>query len=461
MRKPPKKTTILLGSSSGELQDFTNRLIDKAMAYEMEVSTEKSKIRTKSTNNISAVVSTKSKGRGVDQSQVPGSNPVQEWHLHCRNPHQDCLSNGQTKQYLNGLLVSADERLVSVVAARDLSAALDTLDYPIPPQRLETTYGVRGSVLDWFVSYLSERCRSVIVHDVLSTSRPLVHGVPRGSVLGPVLFTLYTQPLSDVISVHNCDYHKYAADTELSQRAFPDQFDSVQSCIQTCTVDVLIWKNSNKLKLNIIKQRLCLLVPHLVSPWLRVSAQTSVESVPFKTSVKYIGVHLDRTLSMRQHIVCRSSFLELQRAASIRPYLSKSATAKWIVAMIISRLDYCNSVFAGLPHHHHHHQSLNREGRWGITDDFATSFLHFFLFSTALWDLPNSRPVHSLMLSPTSSFVRLVFFPLSLCLARWFWPDLMNGKHDNTTAVCVSLQSSGDLHVVQLPAGSWHGLPRW
>ena len=49
--------------------------------------------------------------------------------------------------------------------------------------------------------------------------------------------------------------------------------------------------------------------------------------------------------------------------------------------------------------HHHHHQSLNREGRWGTTDDFATSFLHFSLFSTALWDLPNSRPVHSLMLS--------------------------------------------------------------
>ena len=50
-------------------------------------------------------------------------------------------------------------------------------------------------------------------------------------------------------------------------------------------------------------------------------------------------------------------------------------------------------------HHHHHHQSLNREGRWGTTDDFATSFLHCSLFSTALWDLVKSRPVHSLMLS--------------------------------------------------------------
>ena len=60
---------------------------------------------------------------------------------------------------------------------------------------------------------------------------------------------------------------------------------------------------------------------------------------------------------------------------------------------------------------HYHHQSRNREGRLGTTDDFATSFLHFSLFSTALWDLPNSRPVHSLM-SPH----------LFLCLPCLFHP---------------------------------------
>ena len=59
---------------------------------------------------------------------------------------------------------------------------------------------------------------------------------------------------------------------------------------------------------------------------------------------------------------------------------------------------------------------------------------------------------------PASSSVCHVFFPLSLCLARWFWPDLMNGRHDHTTAVCVSLRSSGGLRLILLPAGSWHGL---
>ena len=57
--------------------------------------------------------------------------------------------------------------------------------------------------------------------------------------------------------------------------------------------------------------------------------------------------------------------------------------------------------------------------------------------------------------------VCLVFFPLSLYLARWFGPDLMNGSHVHTISVCVSLRWSGALRVVRLPTGSWHRLPRW
>ena len=99
------------------------------------------------------------------------------------------------------------------------------------------------------------------------------------------------------------------------------------------------------------------------------------------------------------------------------------------------------------------HLSLNHVGHWGITDNFTTSFFHFFLFFTALWDKANSRPVQFLM----SSFsVCFVFFPLSL--ARCFWPDLMNGRHVHTISVCISFWWSS-LRVVQLPAESWHTLP--
>ena len=97
---------------------------------------------------------------------------------------------------LGDLLMRADEKLVSLVALLDLSAAFDTLDHSILLKRLEVTFGIRGTVLRWFMSYLSDPYQSVEIDGVTSSPSPLVYGVPQGSVLGPVLFTLYSQPLS-------------------------------------------------------------------------------------------------------------------------------------------------------------------------------------------------------------------------------------------------------------------------
>ena len=72
--------------------------------------------------------------------------------------------------------------------------------------------------------------------------------------------------------------------------------------------------------------------------------------------------------------------------------------------------------------HHHHHLSLNREGRWRTTDDFTTSFLHFSLFSIALLDLANTRPVHSLMLSS------YLFFCLPCLLVKDDWVLFINNE---------------------------------
>ena len=97
----------------------------------------------------------------------------------------------------------------------------------------------------------------------------------------------------------------------------------------------------------------------------------------------------------------------------------------------------------------HLHPPLDRESRWGTTDDLTTSFLHFSLFPTALWDLANSRPVHSLILSShlfccccccfcLLSFLSPFPVPCKVVLAK---PDKY-GRHVDTTSVCVSLRWS-------------------
>ena len=114
-----------------------------------------------------------------------------------------------------------------------LSAAFDTFDHANLLRRLESTFGISGAALSWFESYVSDRTQSVMDDGLKSTPIPLVFGVPQGSALGPVLFTLYSQPLSDVTSCHSWDYHKYADDTEISDSAPPGDFTSSQSNTQS------------------------------------------------------------------------------------------------------------------------------------------------------------------------------------------------------------------------------------
>ena len=85
---------------------------------------------------------------------------------------------------VDGLLRNADDRLVSVLALLDLSAAFDTLDHPILLQRLETTFGISGSVLHWFASYLEGREQSVKVDNICPLPAPFSSGFHKVRSLG-------------------------------------------------------------------------------------------------------------------------------------------------------------------------------------------------------------------------------------------------------------------------------------
>jgi len=139
---------------------------------------------------------------------------------------------------------------VSCLCLLDLSAAFDTIDHNILLTRLPSWFGIQGSALDWFKSYLSSRSIRVKCNNNFSSCHSCICGVPQGSVLGPLLFILYTTPLSTLISPLSLNHHLYADDTRLFFSFYPSVFDSTITQLQHSLQQISSWMPANLLTLN-------------------------------------------------------------------------------------------------------------------------------------------------------------------------------------------------------------------
>ena len=254
---------------------------------------------------------------------------------------------------VNGLLQVSTSGCVSILSLLDLSAAFATTDHNILITRLRSTFGCSGTVLEWFISYLSCRTQSVFVGDE-STPSVLKCGVPQGSGLGPLLFTLHTHPLSTVICRFDIAYHFFADDSQLHKSSVPSDFPVLACCLKDCIEYVAEWMADSMLKMNNDKTELMSIGtrPEL-SQVISTLAPMSISGcdIPFSLSGRNLGFYLDETLSMDAHIkyLCCILFCQLRRIGKkIRSFLSADAANKLTISLILSRLDYCNYLLAAL-----------------------------------------------------------------------------------------------------------------
>ena len=250
------------------------------------------------------------------------------------------------------LLNATDTGHVSILAMLDLSAAFDTLDHGLLLERLKRSYGIRDTVLDWFSSYLSFRQQSVVVKDEQSVASDLKFGVPQGSVLGPILFSLYAQPLSKILVKHGFSYHLYADDSQIYKSFKLEDLNAVIDSLDNCLTEISSWMSANKLKLNGEKTEVMLVGTHFKTQSITLpSIHLADSEIKPSSCVRNLGVVLDSNLLMGRHVssVRKSCYLQLRRISHIRPYLTREATSKLVCSFVTPRLDYCNSILTALP----------------------------------------------------------------------------------------------------------------
>uniref|UniRef100_A0A4W6D5N5 Reverse transcriptase domain-containing protein n=1 Tax=Lates calcarifer TaxID=8187 RepID=A0A4W6D5N5_LATCA len=195
---------------------------------------------------------------------------------------------------VNDLLLSLDSGSTSLLILLDLSAAFDTVDHRILMDRLENRFGISGVALSWLKSYLSDRTQCVSCNNTVSAFSDVKYGVPQGSVLGPLLFSLYIYPLGQIIRSHGINFHCYADDTQLYVPIKADNASQIRE-LEICLSSV--------------------------------------------------------TLSFDQHIkdITKTAFFHLRNIARIRSFLSMADAEILVHAFVSSRLDYCNVLLSGLP----------------------------------------------------------------------------------------------------------------
>ena len=255
---------------------------------------------------------------------------------------------------VDDLFLSHNEGDISVLDLLDFSSERDTIDHPIPVHSLHSDFGFTDTVLQWFSSYLTDRTHYVSLSNHCSAFTHVHSGVPQGSVLGPILFTMYIRNMSVIIHTHSIIHHSFADDLQLQMSAPPDKISELLHSMQSCICDVKALATANMLKLIDNKTELMLVTSkstkHLHN--LPTSITIGNAQIAFKQSVKNLGLTLDRHHTMNAHVynIARTCYFELRRLASIRRFLTSTATATLVSAFVLSRIDYCNSLLFGSTH---------------------------------------------------------------------------------------------------------------
>ena len=226
----------------------------------------------------------------------------------------------------------------------DLKKAFDTVNHAILLKKL-TSFGIMGMELDWFKSYLSDREQATKIGTTLSKSKGVCFGVPQGTILGPLLFTMYINDLPLTVS-SDTKITLYADDTAVFFAS--KDINEINAHLNAVLERITSWMEVNKLTLNAQKTKAMLFCTSYYNKKAdELSLSMSGEHLEIVDQCKYLGVILDQNLKWDAQVnqTCKTVSKYIGMMYRIRQWLNTPQMNTIYKALILPRLTYCDAVW--------------------------------------------------------------------------------------------------------------------
>lgn len=247
---------------------------------------------------------------------------------------------------------ATDQRKLTILTLLDFSKAFDTVDIDILICKLKRL-NCSGSVISWFDSYLRERQQCVLVGDRFSSWRFGRAGVPQGSILGPLLFSIYINDVTKTIK--HCRYHLYADDLQLYIHSPTDFTNDALTKLNEDLASVCKWADNFGLTLNTGKSQA------IVMGHQRLISRVNINTIPrvqingspinYSLSVKKnLGVFMDSDLNWNTQVshVCKKVYSLLHSLKTVNDFLPSELKKRLVQALVMPHFDYCDILLTNL-----------------------------------------------------------------------------------------------------------------
>ena len=238
------------------------------------------------------------------------------------------------------VLDNINKNEINGICMFDLAKCFDTIDHELLFKKL-SKYGLTGTELQWFTNYLNERTQVVTISGEMSNTKLIDKGVPQGSILGPLLFTIFINDFPSCLSIAFCNI--FADDTMIG--VSDKSITKIQQLLQNAVNEAIKWFGQNKLTLNINKCNVLIIsnknIVHSIDIFI------NGVKLPFVKSAKYLGVEIDSKLSWSNHIdgLCKKLSAQLYILRKLKQIFPTDDINCVYYGIFQSIIDYCITVW--------------------------------------------------------------------------------------------------------------------